>query len=315
MRAVVTGGGGFIGSHLAEALRARGDGVVVVDALTPYYDEEVKRANLAGVRDAGAEVVEADLRTSPLEELLDGADVVFHLAGQPGVRASWGEGFDAYVEHNVLATQRLLEAASSRGIGRFVFASSSSVYGDAERHPTAEDARLSPVSPYGVTKAAAEHLVHAYHRATGLPAVTLRYFTVYGPRQRPDMAFSRFIRAVLAGRPIEIYGDGEQGRDVTHVDDVVAATIAAVSADRAVGRSINVGGGAMVTVNECLRRLRQIAGGELEVIYGEPQPGDARNTSADLGLARDVLGYAPATSLDDGLRSQWDWIRGRTHGA
>jgi UDP-glucose 4-epimerase len=311
MRALVTGGAGFIGSHLAESLRGDGHEVRVADAITPYYDESLKRANLEAVVASGAELVEADLRTADLDPLLDGIEVVFHLAGQPGVRASWGDGFQEYVEHNVLVTQRLLEASAPRGLSRFVFASSSSVYGDAERHPTGEDARLQPVSPYGVTKAAAEHLVMAYHRAAGLPAVALRYFTVYGPRQRPDMAFNRFMHAALSGRPIEIYGDGEQSRDVTYVGDVVAATVAAGQAEAAVGRSLNVGGGSVVTINDCLRRLRGIAGGEIEVIHLDRQAGDARHTSADLTAARDALGYRPATSLDDGLRAEWEWVASR----
>jgi nucleoside-diphosphate-sugar epimerase len=308
MRALVTGAAGFIGSHLSERLIDAGHEVTALDAVTDYYDADVKRTNLKAVAERGARTVEADLRTADLPVLVAGTDVVFHLAGQPGIRASWGERFSDYLSHNVLATQRLLEASAAAGAGRFVFASSSSVYGDAERHPTPEDAPPAPVSPYGVTKAAAEHLVGAYHRATGLPVVSLRYFTVYGPRQRPDMAFNRFMHAAIEGRPIEVYGDGEQGRDVTFVADAVAATVAAAGSAAAVGRTINVGGGSVVTVNECLRLLREVSGRELEVVHLEAQVGDARRTSADLTLARDVLGYRPGTGLEDGLRAEWEWV-------
>ena len=308
MRALVTGAGGFIGSHLAERLLAEGHEVRAVDALVPYYDPAVKRARLDALAAAGAETGEEDLRSHDLAPLVAGIDVAFHLAAQPGVRSSWGEGFAAHVEHNVLATQRLLEASAAEGIGRFVFGSSSSVYGDAERHPTPEDATPRPISPYGVTKASAEHLLYAYGRNHGLPAVALRYFTVYGPRQRPDMAFHRFIRAVLDGRPIEVYGDGEQSRDVTYVGDAVAATIAAGEASEAPGKTINVGGGSVVTVNECLRVLASVSSREVEIVYGDAQPGDARHTSADLSLAKEVLGFAPSTPLEVGLRAEWDWL-------
>ena len=308
MRALVTGGAGFIGSHLALGLLARGHEVVVVDALTPSYDPAVKRARADAVADAGATFREEDLRTADLGPLVGGVDVVFHLAGQPGVRDSWGPGFAAYVEHNVAVTQRLLDASAGVGLRRFVFASSSSVYGDAARHPTQEDTPLAPISPYGVTKASAEMLVAAYGGGAGLPAVSLRYFTVYGPGQRPDMAFHRFMRAVLEGRPLEVFGDGEQSRDVTFVADAVEATIAAGEAEGVEGRAINVGGGSVVTLNECLRILSRVAGREVEVIYGEPQAGDARHTSADLRQAKELLGYAPAVSLEEGLRAEWEWL-------
>ena len=306
MRALVTGGAGFIGSHLTERLLADGHDVRVADALTPYYDPNVKRERLERIASRrGAEVLQLDLRSEDLARALSGVDVVFHLAAQPGVRASWGAGFAEYLEHNVFATQRLLEASAGGGLRRLVFASSSSVYGDAEEHPTPETVPLRPVSPYGVTKAAAEHLVHAYGRSFGIPVVCLRYFTVYGPGQRPDMAFHRFMLAAARGRPIEVFGDGEQSRDVTYVSDAVEATVAAAEAPEAVGRTINVGGGSVVTVNECLRVLARIAGREVEVLYTDPQRGDARHTSADLTVAKEVLGYAPAVGLEDGLRAQW----------
>ncbi len=310
MRALVTGGAGFIGSHLALELLGRGHEVVAVDAVTASYDPSLKRARAGAVAEAGATFHEGDLRTADLAPLLAGVDVVFHLAGQPGVRDSWGPGFTAYVEHNVAATQRLLDAAAGAGLRRFVFASSSSVYGEALRQPTPEDATLAPVSPYGVTKAAAEMLVAAYAGSFGLPSVTLRYFTVYGPGQRPDMAFHRFIRAILDGRPLEVFGDGEQSRDVTFVADAVEATIAAAEADGVEGRTINVGGGSVLTLNECLRTLSRVAGREVEIIYTEPQPGDARHTSADLRQAKELLAYAPGVALEEGLRAQWEWLAG-----
>ena len=310
MRALVTGAAGFIGSRLAARLLDDGHEVLGLDALTPSYDPGAKRANVGPLADReGFAFTEADLREAVLEPLVDGVDVVFHLAAQPGVRASWGASFSDYAGHNVLATQRLLEACREAR-PTFVLASSSSVYGEAERHPTPEDLLPRPVSPYGVTKLAAEALLTAYTANFGIRGAALRYFTVYGPGQRPDMAFHRFIRAALTGGAIEVFGDGEQTRDVTFVDDAVAATVAAAAATGSPG-PINVGGGSQVALNEVLEAIQRITGRELRIERREAAPGDVRHTSADLTRARQVLGYAPEVGLEDGLRQEVDWLRRR----
>lgn len=307
MRALVTGAAGFIGSRLCGRLLEEGHEVLGVDCFTPYYSRMTKQANLSLLRDHPSfRFDEVDLRTAPLEPLLD-ADVAFHLAAQPGVRGSWGASFAEYAEHNVLATQRVLEACRAAGTGRLVFASSSSVYGEAEAHPTPEDARCRPVSPYGVTKLAAEHLVEAYAATFGVQAVMLRYFTVYGPGQRPDMAFHRFIAAILDGAPIEVYGDGEQTRDVTYVDDAVEATLAAAEARPATG-PINVGGGSRVSVNEAIRILAETTGRVPAIEQRPGAAGDVRHTSADLARARDLLGYRPRVGIEEGLRREVQWL-------
>jgi len=310
MRTLVTGAAGFIGSRLSARLLDDGHEVRGVDALTPYYDPAAKRANLEPLlgRD-GFAFDELDLRSAPLEPVV-AADVVFHLAAQPGVRSSWGESFADYVGHNVLATQRLLEACRAAGTPRVVMASSSSVYGEAERHPTPEDLTPRPVSPYGVTKLAAEQLLTAYVANFGLTGVALRYFTVYGPGQRPDMAFHRFIQAAFAGERIEVYGDGEQTRDVTFVDDAVQATMAAAEIGGAPG-PINVGGGSQVAVNEVLDLVGRLTGRTLDVERVDAVPGDVRHTSADLTRAGELLGYRPEVGIEEGLRREVEWLRRR----
>jgi nucleoside-diphosphate-sugar epimerase len=307
MIVTVTGCAGFIGSRLAARLVAEGCDVRGVDAFTPYYSRAGKEANLADLLQRERfRFVQADLRTDPLEGLA-AADVVFHLAAQPGVRASWGPGFSDYVGHNILATQRLLEACLAAGTGRVVYASSSSVYGDAETLPTREDARCRPISPYGTTKLAGEHLVQAYAASFGLQAVALRYFTVYGPGQRPDMGFHRFIRAVLERRPIEVYGDGLQTRDVTYVDDVVEATVAAGMEPAARG-TINVGGGSRVSVTETIRLIGEALGREPTTVYASPAAGDVRDTGADLTRARELLRYQPKVGVAEGLAREAAWL-------
>ena len=310
--ALVTGAAGFIGSHLCEALVARGFDVTGVDCFTDYYDPALKRRNVAGLL-AGPRfrLLELDLSNADLAPLPDAPRFVFHQAAQPGVRASWGAEFADYARHNVLATQRLLERykgtkPKNAGIERVVVASSSSVYGDAERMPTGEGDLPRPFSPYGVTKLAAEHLALLYARNFGMPAVALRYFTVYGPRQRPDMGFNRFVAAMLSGRPIGVYGDGEQTRDFTFIADAVEANLAA--AERGVpGRAYNVGGGSRVSVNRVLETLGKIAGKPPEVTHGAPQPGDPRDTGADIARAREDLGWSPKVLLEDGLARQYAW--------
>ena len=309
MRVVVTGAAGFIGSHLSERLLAAGHEVVGIDCFADYYERARKEHNLDASRDHDRfQFEEVDLVDADLAPLLDGAAVVYHLAGQPGVRPSWGTQFDRYVRDNVIATQRLLEALKGAPIKRLVFAGSSSVYGDAEKFPTKEAALPRPVSPYGVTKLAAEHLTHLYTRNFGIPAVSVRYFTVYGPRQRPDMAFSRFMQALAAGEDIEVFGDGEQTREFTYVSDAVEGTIKASTAD-VVGQVFNLGGGSRVTVNKVLATLEEISGIKVRRQNLPAAPGDPRHTGASINLARERLGWEPRVSLREGLTKQWEWFR------
>lgn len=303
MKILVTGAAGFIGSHLCERLAEEGETVVGLDSYTDYYDVDRKRRHAEMLAQRGIEVIEGDINEVDLDSLLQGIDAVVHLAGQPGVRASWGSEFDHYVRANVQATQRLLEAAKGHDLRKFVQASSSSVYGDAESFPTPETALPRPVSPYGVTKLAAEHLGVLYHKAFGVPTVGLRYFTIFGPRQRPDMAFSRFIDAARAGRPIPVYGDGEQVRDFTYVSDCVAATIAAVRRGRP-GGVYNIAGGTQASVNDVLGLLEELLGREVKRDEQPAMTGDARRTGADTSLAREELGYRPEVDLRRGLELQ-----------
>ncbi len=310
-RALVTGCAGFIGSHLTDALLARGTEVVGVDCLSDNYPASQKRANLASAGDHDAfELVVADL-AGGAARLLEGCDVVYHLAAEPGVRSSWGRRFQRFLHHNVEATQRLLEAARKAPGTRVVYASSSSVYGESERLPTPEHAAPQPRSPYGVTKLAAEQLCRVYHASHGIDAVALRFFTVYGPRQRPDMAFRRFCEAAARGAPIELFGDGRQSRDFTYVADVVDAILAAGARPGIGGRVYNVGGGAPVSLNAALAQLAGLAGRPLDVRRGERESGDVLHTAADVGRARRELGFAPATSLAEGLDAELRWVLDR----
>ena len=310
MKVVVTGAAGFIGSQLAERLLGEGHDVVAIDAFVDYYPRSVKEKNLARARDhASYRFVEGHLQEMSLSQALEGAEQVYHLAAQAGVRASWGRDFSIYTDHNVLATQRLLEAAVAARVGRLIYASSSSVYGDSVALPLHEDSLCRPVSPYGVTKLAAEHLVHLYHRNHGLPVVSLRYFTVYGPRQRPDMAFNRFLKAARDRTPIRVFGDGLQTRDFTFVDDIVSATRSAGDAGR-LGQVYNVGGGERVALNEVLGLIEEITGGPLAVERDEAQRGDMRDTLADTAAARRDLGFRSTVGLREGLEREWKWMRG-----
>ncbi|HUF48856.1 MAG TPA: NAD-dependent epimerase/dehydratase family protein [Vicinamibacterales bacterium] len=304
----MTGAAGFIGSHLSAALLDRGAEVVGLDCFTDYYPRASKEQNLATVRrHARFTFVEDAIGTADLPALLDGVTHVFHLAAQAGVRKSWGDQFHAYTALNVDATQRLLEAIRSRPIERLVYASSSSVYGDAVAIPMTEEARPQPVSPYGVTKLAAEHLCQLYQVNYGVRAVSLRYFTVYGPRQRPDMAFHRFARAAYEGLPISLYGDGEQTRDFTYVADIVAATLAAGDRGRP-GAVYNIGGGSRVTMNRVIELVGQITGRPLDVRREPAQKGDMRDTFADTSRARAEIGFLPRYTLEEGLAAECDWM-------
>jgi UDP-glucuronate 4-epimerase len=299
MRYVVTGAAGFIGSHLADALVADGHDVVAVDSFTDYYDPELKEENASGFDVSRLDLAEDELA-------LDGFDGVFHLAGQPGVR-SFGTVFDDYVRRNLVATQRVFESAVRSSV-RVVFASSSSVYGDTERYPTSEDARPSPISPYGITKLACEQLAYAYTKGFGLDAVVLRYFTVYGPRQRPDMAFARIVDALARGASFELYGDGLQSRSFTFVGDAVAATIAAMEGPAAL---YNVGGGAEATMRDAIETLERVSGRALDLVERPAAAGDVRRTAADTSRIERDLGWRATTNLEDGLRAQWEWASAR----
>jgi nucleoside-diphosphate-sugar epimerase len=308
MKALVTGVAGFIGSHLAEQLLAGGAEVVGIDCFTDYYPRAVKEANLsAAASRPGFRFVESTIQSADLASLLDGVTHVYHLAAQAGVRKSWGRDFQVYTVNNIEATQVLLEALVGRPIRKLVYASSSSVYGDDAPIPMHEGVLPRPLSPYGVTKLAAEQLGHLYAANHGVPATAVRYFTVYGPRQRPDMGFNRFLRAAIEHRPITVFGDGEQTRDFTFVADAVAATI--LAGERGLpGRAYNIGGGARVSVNQVLDIIAGITGERLDIRREPPQKGDMRDTYADTALARSELGFAPRTSLTDGLTAEYRWL-------
>jgi UDP-glucuronate 4-epimerase len=311
-RALVTGCAGFIGSHLAESLLADGYEVTGVDCFNDNYPAAEKLANLAVARSHEAfELHPVDLAVADPASVLEGVDAVFHLAAEPGVRSSWGRRFERFLRNNVEATQRLLEAAQAVPERRFVYASSSSVYGDSERLPTPEDAPPRPMSPYGVTKLAGEQLCRVYHANHGVDCVALRFFTVYGPRQRPDMAFRRFCEAAAAGSPIVLYGDGRQSRDFTYVGDVVRAIRAAGAVPGVGGRAYNIGGGAPVSLNAALERIAALAGRPLDVRRRARESGDVLHTAADVSLASRDLRFAPSTSLAEGLAAEFGWVSER----
>jgi nucleoside-diphosphate-sugar epimerase len=305
MNALVTGAAGFIGSHLCRHLLSHGEHVRGVDCFTDYYPARFKYANLAPLlSELRFRFIEADLHETNLRSMLDGVDVVYHLAGQPGVRPSWGKDFAHYLRQNVGVTQRLLEAARQHRLRKFVYASSSSVYGNAESYPTSESARPQPQSPYGVTKLAAEHLCELYRANLDVRTASLRFFTVYGPGQRPDMAFSRLMSAALDGGTFELYGDGTQTRDFTFVEDVVRAL-------RDVARSdfcgvANLGGGSRTSMNEVISIIEGLCGA-IDVSRSATQDGDVRHTSADIRVAASAFGYAPRVTLEEGLRAMAEW--------
>lgn len=310
MKVLVTGAAGFIGSSISRRLLSDGYDVVGIDSFTDYYNVELKRANAERLSDAKFRLVEADINDVDVSELLRGIDVVFHQAGQPGVRASWGTEFDVYLDRNIRATQRLLEAAkTSGGLTRFVYASSSSVYGEAAAYPTYESGATAPMSPYGTTKLAAEHLVSLYAKNFGIPTTSLRYFTVYGPRQRPDMAFSRFIRAAILEQPIRLFGTGAQVRDFTFVDDIVEANLRAIERPHASGSVFNLAGGSNVSMNDVIAEIGRLAGTELRVERTVASAGDVTRTSGSTELAAEALGWSPRVQLEDGLAEQLSWLK------
>ena len=310
MRALVTGCAGFIGSHLTEALLDAGHSVVGIDCFNDNYGRAQKLANLRQVREwTNFEFVPIDLSRGDLAEFVESAEVVFHLAAEPGVRSSWGMRYGRYVQNNIVATQHLLQAARGREGLRIVYASSSSVYGNATPGVlSAEGSPTRPISPYGQTKLSAEQLCGVHRAEFGMDIVCLRYFTVYGPRQRPDMAFHRFLRAALRGEGIEVFGDGAQTRDFTYVEDVVAATLAAANGPSLPVEVLNIGGGSPTSLRAALEIVQGLTGRTLDVRHAPREHGDARDTAADTTLARELLGFAPQTGLEQGLRAELEWL-------
>lgn len=309
VRCLVTGAAGFIGSHLCERLLGKGHQVIGVDAFIPYYARSLKEGNItSSLASPGFTFYERDLRDSGLHELLEEVEVVFHLAAMPGLVRSWSD-FDLYASCNLQGTQRLLEALRGAQVKHFIYGSTSSVYG---RYATGDEGTaLAPVSPYGVTKLSAEHLCRAYAAIYAFPLTILRLFSVYGPRQRPDMAYHRFIEALLLGQPITIYGDGEQRRSNTYIDDCVQGIVQAFEApERSVGETFNIGGGEVVTINQALETLASLVGRTPQVSFAPARPGDQRYTAADIDKAERLLGYAPSTPVVVGLQAQLAWQSG-----
>jgi len=306
MQVVITGVAGFIGSHLAEHMLASGHEIVGLDGFTPFYERSAKEANLTEVlANPRFRFVEADLRTAELGDVVRGADVIVHLAAQPGVRHSWGESFETYTGHNILATQRVLEAAVVGGIRRVVFASSSSIYGSAETMPTTEDVRPRPISPYGVTKLAGESLLHAYAQY-GLSTAALRFFTVFGPRQRPDMAIRRFLTSAMTGESVPLFGTGAQRRDFTFVGDIVRATAAIAEGD--MEGPFNIGGTQPVSLNELFEAIHQVVGRPVNVDRRPALAGDPPSTSSSVDRAAAAFGFRPTVGLLEGLAAQAEWL-------
>jgi nucleoside-diphosphate-sugar epimerase len=308
---IVTGVAGFIGSHLVEALLNRGERVIGIDHFNDYYDPMLKRKNIATFANHPSfQLIEGDIQQLDWNGLFQDVDVVYHQAAQAGVRASWGDGFRSYTERNINATQVMLEAAKdAKQLQRFVYASTSSVYGNAETFPTSETVCPQPVSPYGITKLAAERLCWLYQQNFKVPVTALRYFTVYGPRQRPDMAFHKFFKAVIDDQAIPVYGDGMQTRDFTFVADAIAANLLAGSVPEAVGQMFNIGGGSRVVLMDVLATMEEIVGQPIKRDHKGLAMGDARHTSADVSKAKTILGYDPQVPLREGLTKEWEWVK------
>lgn len=309
MIVLVTGAAGFIGSHLCRRLLEEGHNIIGVDNYADFYPRWIKEANIARLRSSKKfKFIGRDLDTLPLKTLLKSVDAIYHLAAQAGVRASWGTHFSVYIKNNVQVTQKLLEAAKDSSLHKFVYASSSSVYGSTSQLPMSESSLPCPLSPYGVTKLAAEQLCFLYFKNYGVPTVALRFFTVYGPGQRPDMAFHKFFRAILEGREIAVYGDGQQTRDFTYVDDIVEANVAALTKGE-IGQVYNVGGGHRETLKNLFPLLERISAKTMKIRWLEKQKGDVLHTWASINKARKELGFCPRTDLEDGLRKEWEWIQ------
>ena len=305
MKALVTGCAGFIGSHLVDKLLEQGYEVIGIDCFTDYYQKQIKEANISNaLKNNNFEIIEEDILE--MDKFPD-VDYVFHLAAQAGVRASWGKSFEIYTRNNIEATQKLLEFYKEREIKKFVYASSSSVYGDAEL-PMNEDSLLKPVSPYGVTKLAGENLCYLYWKNYSVPTISLRYFTVYGPRQRPDMAIHKFVKAIFEGDDISVFGDGTQTRDFTYVDDAVEANILAAESD-SIGEVFNIGGGSRISVNDLIKLIEDTVGKKAKIKYTEKQKGDVRDTWADVSKAKKELGWMPKVKIEEGLKRFTKWYK------
>jgi len=307
--AVVTGVAGFIGSHLAEALLQQGDSVIGIDNFNDYYDTRFKRHNVKALQEyPHFKLLETSIEDLDWTELLVGVEFIYHQAAQAGVRGSWGKSFPYYTQRNINATQVILEAAKDAdSLIRFIYASTSSIYGNAETFPTDENIPPQPISPYGITKLAAERLCWLYWQNFAIPVVSLRYFSVYGPRQRPDMAFHKFFKAAITNESISIYGDGQQTRDFTYVKDIVTANLLAAHHQAAIGEIFNIGGGSRLFLSEVISEIEIIIGKPLQKTYVEKARGDARHTTADISKAQNILGYSPQFSLQKGLTAQWEY--------
>jgi len=310
MKILVTGAAGFIGSHLCEKLLMdSGNEVIGVDTFIGPTPRKLKQQNVKNLlQQSRFQLLEVDLLTVDLKSMLSDVDVIYHLAGMPGVRSSWGKDFDPYVTNNILVTQRLLEAAKDLPLKKFIYASTSSVYGEKVGKVT-EDAYLTPLSPYGITKLTGEHLCHVYLRSYNVPVVTVRFFTVYGPRQRPDMAFHRFIAQILKGEPVTIFGDGNQSRDFTYISDCIEGIFPLAYQEGLIGQTINIGGKERATVNEVIALIEQMTGKQASFHYSETVSGEPRHTWADISNAQKLLGYNPNISLKEGLAKEVDYIR------
>lgn len=306
MKSLITGCAGFIGSHLTDNLLKEGHEVTGIDCFTDYYSRQVKENNIKNaLNHENFTLIEEDIVDLPK---FPEVDYIFHQAAQAGVRASWGKSFDIYTRYNLLATQKLLEYYKDREIKKFVYASSSSIYGNVDELPIREDTPKNPFSPYGGTKLAAENLCSLYYQNYGTPIVSLRYFTVYGPRQRPDMGINKFVHAVLNDDIIEIYGDGSQTRDFTYVSDVVQANLLAARSDAA-GESFNIGGGSRISVNDLVGLIEDAAGKDAQIKYIEAQKGDVKHTYADVTKAGRLIGYKPVVGIREGVRRYVEWYR------
>ena len=309
MRVLVTGAAGFIGSHLAERLIESGYEVLGVDSFFDYYPKRIKENNIKGLlQGSGFEFIEGDLAALDLNGIVGSVEAVFHQAALAGVRSSWGQRFGEYVGNNVLCTQLLLEASKDKDLEKFIYASSSSVYGDARDLPITENSPTVPVSPYGVTKLAGENLASLYHTGYGVPTVSLRYFTVYGPRQRPDMAFHKFIKAVMEGEEIEVYGTGEQTRDFTYISDAVEANIQALDFGKA-GGIYNIGGGSRVMLGDAIKIIEDVTSRKAKIKHGDAQRGDAKHTLADTSQAERDFSYSPKVGLREGISKHYEWLK------
>jgi UDP-glucose 4-epimerase len=309
MNYLVTGAAGFIGSHLCKKLLRDGAHIVALDAFTDFYARSIKENNIRDlIRHPHFQFIAADILDQDLDKIMEKADIVYHFAAQPGVRTSWGSNFSIYTKNNIDATQKLLEAARKTKLKKFIYASSSSVYGLSPQLPMKETSALHPYSPYGVTKLAAENLCFLYHKNYGIPCVALRFFTVYGPGQRPDMAFHKFFKSILKDEEITIFGDGQQTRDFTFIDDIISANLSSIENGRA-GENYNLGGGTRVKLSDIIPILEDITQKTVKIRYAQGQKGDVQHTYADIRKAKKDLQYSPECPLEEGLRSQWDWMK------